>query len=889
MGDTDITYTDLSAVELFQKYSQGSTQFNSVLANSLLSFPGDQEPESTVLTLGSTGDIQFIVRGREEMGKMHVDNDDIFNFSSKSAMWISGNDEDRSVGISRTLFTYDTALGKNKIDAGEHIINDNLEKRNFEFNAKVSEFTGSAQVSGDIIANGHIISRSLNVGFIEDNNVSIGFGFRVTDKKTLELYKFDSESNATQRIATFGEGDVKKNDAFSNFPVFGTSNYNQNDNLTLGDSFAPLWSAQGANIFYDDGKVLIGTEIYTSNPDFRLEVGNKLYVENGIHIGDTGIQIQDNHMKCVQYVEFLNTDITATPIQFDGKLSSLRMDYIDDNDNSTWLRRHQNTILLSSFSNDMNLQNFSSGSGSNSGTWFDNLQTEINLSEFNNDIVSDTFGDISVESINFINNLNMNSNFTGAIHELSGISAFDLSNFNDNIITKDELTVTTLIVNTINSDIIPSSSDSNYDIGSALDRFNTVYTKHLNLGTINDSVLITYDQDKDMLSVDKTILVTGIVLEDGGTITSFGKEGGDFNDFEFIKLKFFNGSNVYNISGTFNFGTSHDKPSSEMYSLYIYNIDSGDAGILLPNESGEIVIESDDLTLVHKQNSKYLDFNMLYEDGTIKGKSLYLAPYNPTSANELMNIQSFIPNTLEFKQKFKADFDYFQNDRMINNPDNRNWSMITPWGYLTGEVNLSEYVNFIKPINNNEESTYKTLVEYVSYYILPTLPVDRTHVILEPYKNTYFIADDMEDRMNGIWFYKEYDDTIQQYIYSQHNNSQLYPKITFKDWKNTANDATFSLNPSYTSVDWYDSNDNILINNFPDEWLKKLLELTMSYIKYGEINRLTEDDQQKVDTKVLNSTDFLIFDNAFGDITINNSIRIKNSIFQIINGNLTIT
>ena len=87
-----------------------------------------------------------------------------------------------------------------------------------------------------MLTNGHILSRSLNVIKATDGeNVSTGFGFRITNNDALELYKYDAFNNFTQRIAIFGDGGVIKDDAYESFPIYGTSNYQASNQIVIGN------------------------------------------------------------------------------------------------------------------------------------------------------------------------------------------------------------------------------------------------------------------------------------------------------------------------------------------------------------------------------------------------------------------------------------------------------------------------------------------------------------------------------------------------------------------------------------------------------------------------------------------------------------------------------
>ena len=885
---------DLTALTMHQKYATGSTVFQSLLANSLLTLPDHlQEPGvDTVLTLGSTGDIQFVVRGVDNIGRMSVDDQNVLNFSSKDVMWITGNDANRTVGISKTVFTYDAYQGKSTIDAGEHYLPDGtIMKKKFEMDARVTKFTGSAQVGGDIITNGHLIARSINLGYVEDSNISIGFGFRVTDAHTLELYKYDRSNNYTSRIATFGEGAVKKNDAYSNFPVFAQSNYEPNDQLMLGDNTSPLWEAEGANIYYLEGKVLVGTSNASDNIDYSMEVKNKMYVETGIELGSSGIEITGNEIRKIDNLLF-TTQQNEDPIVMNGKLSSIRFDSIPFNNNNTWLKRYQNQVLLGSFSNDMSLNSFYKGTGL---TWFDKPQESVLLSSFSNNLVNfDNFevndlnaNSFSVKEIQFLDNPYSNV-FKGEISQLAGISTFNLSEFKDDIIHKVDLTVDNLTVTRFISDLIP---ETNLTIGSDTNRFSTVFTNQVNIGESGTESNASISYENNNLIINKPLfLEQGITFADGSTISSFSGSGGGSGErvnelmnpvIQVYKVGY--NYEAYSINGTYQFSVTHSKIRAEMSKLYVYNIVNGDASILLPDSNGNILTSGEDVKLIHEQNTKHFNMDLINEDGTAFEGGLYLSPYDPQDGNEIINLKIYMPNTIEFSQKFKADFDYFFNDRMLENPFQKDWSVLSPWGFLTGEVTLGDTVKYIpKTINDG-----KTMIEHISYFVLPILPTDTSQASLSTYNTVYFIADNIQDRINGIWYYKNEDGSN----YFMNNDFHLLPKISLINWKNTMEKMTMTKAAYASYVDWYDSSGNININRFDPEWLKLLLTVTLSYLKYGMMTELVDEDHTEIDTKALNftSSDFEVVTSNIGNGTTNNGIRINiNNVFEFQNGVLSI-
>lgn len=886
--------SDLTALTMHQKYATGSTVFQSIIANSILTLPDRlQEPGSdTVLTLGSTGDVQFVVRGIDDMGRMSVDDQNVLNFSSKDVMWITGNDANKTVGISKTVFTYDAYQGKNTIDAGEHYLPDgSTMKKKFEMDARVTKFTGSAQIGGDIITNGHIIARSMNLGLVEDSNVSIGFGFRVTDAHTLEMYKYDRSNNYTSRIATFGEGTVKKNDAYSNFPVFAQSNYEPNDQLMLGDNTSPLWEAEGANIYYIEGKVLVGTSNATENIDYTMEVKNKMYVENGIELGSFGIDISGNEIKNIDRLHF-TTPQEEDPIVVDGKLSSVRFDYIPENNNSTWLRRYQNQVVLGSFSNNLTLNSFYKGIGM---TWFDKPQETVLLNSFSNNLVNfDNFevatlnaNVFNINEIKFLDNAYSNV-FKGEIGQLAGISSFKLSEFDDDIDHKVNLSVDNLAVSRFTTDLIPQTS---LTVGSDTDRTSTIFTNEVNIGDSgSDNVVLSYQNNN--LNINKPLfLEQGIQFADGSTISSFSGSGGGGGDkvnelidpvIQVYKVGY--DYEAYTINGTFQFSLSHSKIRTEMGKLYVYNVINGDASILLPDNEGNILTTGEDVKLIHEQNTTHFNMDLINEDGTAYEGGLYLSPYDPQNGNEIINLKVFMPSTIEFSQKFKADFDHFYNDRMLENPFNKTWSIFSPWGFLTGEVTLGNSVKYVPKL----VSDGKTMVEHISYFVLPILPTDTSQTSLASYNTVYFIANNIQDRLNGTWYYKNEDGST----YFMSNDSYLLPKITLMNWKNTMENMTISKAAYESHVGWFDSSDNIDVNRFDPEWLKSLLTVTVSYLKYGMTTELVDEDYEEINLKAANFTanDFEVITSSFGHGITNNGIRINiSNVFDFQNGVLKIT
>ena len=864
----DPTSFDANGLHMYREYTGNYTQVDSVLTNSILALTPQEEGDPTVLTLGSTGEINFIVRGIDNVGKMSVSsNTDVLKFTSKNEMVVSGNDSHKTTTISKTTFQYNIIDSVSTLTAGGNdLIN------NFKFDADMSVYTGSLQVLGDELVNGSMIAKSLNVVSLNnDRNVKIGFGFRITDRDALELYKYDSSNGGhTQRIATFGEGVVRRTDAHSNFPIFGTSNYEANEELHLGfpsnGGHGGLWDANGANIYFESGKVIVGASNSSTSTYYDLEVYDKMYVSEKIQMGD-GITVNTESIKNATLVEFINV---GGSINFKGTSESLKWDSIPANgtNNSTWLRNYQNTIELSKFKNDMTLNDFYY-IGGHSTTWFDKPQRLVDLTSFNNDLVhfdaTITASNVQVQSIQFLK-IPSSALFTGYIHELSGIADFPLSSFTNDIHSLSNFHVDTMSMCNIVNTLLPVEND-NINIGDSNLRFSKGYFTSINVGQNDTSGEILYDVTNNVLTTTIPLKIDSISFTNGGTLTSIGKEGDQFDDFDFVNMDA-SDTDVYKLYGNFTFNSNHEKPGDKIHKLYVYHVNNSTllhgrsypllgANMIGTDEFGNIDYSS--LKLVREQNTKFVDIELFYEDGIHKNGTFYIAPYEPKTLNEIYNTKQLIPNSIEFFQKCVSDFENFYNDSMYENVSGRVYSKTLPWGYLTGELIIPE---FVKPINNGSYISNKIMLQYISYF--KTITLDQKDDPLA-FKFAYLAPDNADTRRTGRTHYRNIDTT-----FAQVDDFYLYPKISIKNWKNCVNDSKFSVVPYNSILGWFDGDGNIIVGNIP--WIDKLLRYTYAYIKNGPVYTLNATDNAVIDNFILNyiftRDDFVVIQSSFGKSTL---------------------
>lgn len=999
--NADSNEMNFKALDLYNEYAVGAVQYSSVLTSAVMAWgPNAEFPdEGTVLTIGSTGFIHFIVEGQDEAAQMRLSPDDKLQLTGKNGTHIKGGDSNNTVEISNTEFSYDAATGTNIIDAGDHQFYGEITKRNFQFDSKLSDFSGSVQVHGDMLTNGHIISRTLNVVKTSDSqNISTGFGFRVTNNDALELYKYDSFNNFTQRIAIFGDGGVIKDDSDESFPIFGTSSYDASNQITLGNaerSNYSIWETNGADVFYDSGTVLIGTNqsVDSSTNNFDLEVFGKVLFQSGLEFGSGqgGLEIDSNELKNVERITFnavnqqTGSVISPDPI-FKGTLSSL---YLDDLPADYETRRQQNPNLwflaepkqidLSGFNAGNRLlsgaTNIADNSGHNrkqltmanlfygedlhseiiSGTidntnvndllnlsitgvnpisgsllhnkygpgkigmqtvWFDQIQNDVELRNFKYDSLDSLCNltienQLSVQSIHFPATEDTatygesNADFDGTIDTILGTNSFNLTNFNDDITVKSVLSVASLSIGTI-GDITPSDSNTT-TIGTDVAPFHATYVSETHIG---DATITTTNVNGDnIVTIDKPLQITdpaGIILADGSPLNGMGIEGDERTTFDYVSLSSYKNS-YYRIKGEITQKKDRpDTPSTELTKLYVYE-SKNSSGLIVPNDQTGTYFNSYDNTsytfelnnglMLSSQNISTVDLNLTDESG-VKRNKLYITTFKPGSVNDIIDLNMYIPNTDEFNHKFFVDFNYFHNDHMLS-VNNREFSQYLPFGYISGEsmvYNKTKYLNS----NLHTEDTNKHLIQFISYYDVPVEDEDftghtYTYEDVSPYslgydtdsnENNYFYfaPKNTEDRIGGFYHYFTKSVALGSINDAFAGDFLLYPKITFKNWKNDRNETSFEIVP-YDEWDIVDeATSTVVPANIPSSWKLKLLELTYSYLKYGKPGKLNPSDStliQGVDSSILDDPNsYAITTRLFNGMTINNGIRFDDSIFS---------
>lgn len=921
--------------DVYNTYAKDPTLMKSVLTEAVMAYNIDSGSldNRIVLTLGSTGDIQFIVDGVEGAGKLSMDSDEMLNFSGAGGTRVSGGDVNNSVVISSTRFTWDVANNTNVIDAGETQQDETtFVKRDFKLDAGNTTITGNAEINGDLITSGHFMSRSLNVGYTgSDSEVSLGFGFRVTDKETLELYKYDAGLGITQRVAVFGDGQVSRSDAYSSFPTFGagtsgslgamgSGNYTSNaQGVGYGTSF---WNGDGANIFYQDGKVVIGAETIThpvnTNEPYDLEVYRKAWVNDGLDIGEGGLRMYGNSVDEVEHIKFYsrsNYDVKSGTVKhfpetvFNGRLSSLifdEMPYGGFNTDDIWWSKAQNAVALKDFwlgipasNNEFTLGHMFHGNeitpgvytnpnGKNS-VWFDNAQNTVKVADFD---VSDTLLDpnfavdsITVENVMFSSS-NVSFAFDGTVSTLQGFEEF-AELVTDGLTHKDTFSIGSLTLSNIATDLLPDETSAvPINVGASETPFHTGFFENgvvVGTGSNVANIVMNASNVIEMSAPLKLTSEEGIIFADGSKLISMGSEGGETNAVEGMSYQFYDDSNVYRVSAKIAFMSDREGvPGSELYKSYMYEL--SDSALIVPDSTGTVFGDMDNptqSTSVSTFQSTNIDINLFDETGEVRNKMI-LAAYKPSSINDIIDINTLVPNSTEFNQKFFADFNYFFNTRLKANPNNRVFKETLPYGYFSGEKAYPGFSKFVR--DSLTDFSNKHVMEFISYVDVPFAD----EVGLSRVDANYFsnMLSQMNDRFNGRYLTFDEDD-----LATMKNDHRLFPKIAFKRWTNDRLDTLIEIVPHPNTSGWgYVNTSDGVVNpaQIDDAWKKQLLTLTFSHIKYGTANTLSEADEQKINAinlANLTASHFVSIQNKFGPIFVKNALRVNSASCFVIDGN----
>jgi len=491
------------------------------------------------------------------------------------------------------------------------------------------------------------------------------------------------------------------------------------------------------------------------------------------------------------------------------------------------------------------------------------------------------------ENVSFENGVN----FSGAISELSGIPDFGLTNFTDDITSKTELHVDNLSMSNVTSSIIPSElATEPLNIGAVDKTFKTAYI---------DSIKLTGDSNVDSNKYNSNINaveIKAITFPDGSTLKSAQIAGAssDFEYADFEDLSIFGFENeAYQVNGSFIFSSNQDNlPADQQNKVYIYLVnngaDSNNTNQVLFNSEGEI--DTDSMVLRDVSLNAFVDILLVDEAGNKETGKFYVTPFSRESANEVVDLNTYIPNTIENNSKFFSDLQFFYNDYLLANPVNKEFRKYLPYGYTTGQTIEPEFARCI--LHSEHTKSLAMLMEFNTFYTVPIVPEDTS--TLGDFQSAYFFDEDIQQRLDGFWYYKQLETfgSQEEFVLYTQNDYKLFPKITFRRWKNTLNQqSTVSMTPYVNALEWFDSNNLINVSHFSEATLRNLFDITVRYLKYANSFELSQEDQDEITEYFNNNTitadKLIVRSDIFNGKPVRNSIMYNPEIFTVVDGVLT--
>lgn len=206
---------------------------------------------------------------------------------------------------------------------------------------------GKVDVGSDMMVQGHMYSRSMNVwkdnpSASADTDVDrVGFGFRVSDTNHLELVRYvryhDSNSTTvSQRVAVFGNGNVSPSATSDAEPVLDPLNY---FNKAVPGGASNVLGAAGVT------SVNIASEWSTN------AVGDLYYNTSRVGIG-TSEPVFDLHVQGTLGTSALTTSSLVTDAYWQTSDARLKYDIIEIDDNYCLTRVNEIKVSNFKFSRD---------------------------------------------------------------------------------------------------------------------------------------------------------------------------------------------------------------------------------------------------------------------------------------------------------------------------------------------------------------------------------------------------------------------------------------------------------------------------------------------------------------------------------------------------------
>jgi hypothetical protein len=210
----------------------------------------DDDFNTQDLFLGATGDI-------------------ILNVDASNHLRIADSNSSHTVisALRDQAIEFIPSDANNTMQVGDVLISTNDSKQRLYTNrynllelGKNVQVRGNSIIDGDIVANGAFLCRDMNLLKNRSNETQVGFSFRISDNRDLELVKYDSVADVTKRVVILGSGDAEDSTTDTvPWLTFGSNTSNQGNDFSLQGKSQWVYIENTNSLYSDYGNVGIGT------------------------------------------------------------------------------------------------------------------------------------------------------------------------------------------------------------------------------------------------------------------------------------------------------------------------------------------------------------------------------------------------------------------------------------------------------------------------------------------------------------------------------------------------------------------------------------------------------------------------------------------------------
>jgi hypothetical protein len=220
------------------------------------------------LFLGATGDIIINVDASNHLRISDSNSKTTFTALQSQAIEFIPGDANNTIQVG------DVSIST--VDSKQRLYTNRYNLMELDKNVQVR---GNSVIDGDIVANGAFLCRDMSLLKNRSNETRLGFSFRISDNRDLELVKYDSVADVTKRVVILGSGDAQ-NATSDTVPwlTFSSNTSNQGNDFSLQGKSQWVYIENTNSLYSDYGNVGIGT----TEPQGLLDVvGDANIINNG--------------------------------------------------------------------------------------------------------------------------------------------------------------------------------------------------------------------------------------------------------------------------------------------------------------------------------------------------------------------------------------------------------------------------------------------------------------------------------------------------------------------------------------------------------------------------------------------------------------------------------